>query len=323
MSTYILRRLLQMIPVFIGITIVSFSIVHLAPGSPIDLFTGPDTHPDELARLQELWGLNDPVYVQYGRWFSSFITGDLGRSFRTGDTVLNMLVSRLPNTIQLNVFSLVFALAVSIPVGIFSALRQYSIADYVATFITFFGIAMPNFWYALLLIYLFYIKLEWLPGMQMRTIGISVETHGYYWVIVDRIRHLILPTIVMGTSAMASFTRYMRASMLQVIREDYVRTARAKGLSERVVIYKHALRNSMIPLVTILTFTIPSLLAGSVVIETIFSWPGVGRTVFQAIGQRDYNIVMAFNTVMATLTLVFMLIADIAYVVVDPRIRFD
>ncbi|WP_350344393.1 ABC transporter permease [Proteinivorax tanatarense] len=323
MSTYILRRLLQMIPVFIGITIVSFSIVHLAPGSPIDIMASPETHPDDLARLEELWGLNDPVYVQYGRWFKSFVTGDFGRSFRTGEPVLEILLARLPNTIQLNLFSLIFALVIAIPVGIFSALRQYSVGDYIATFLTFFGIAMPNFWFALLLLYLFYIRLEWLPGMQMRTIGVSTETHGLFVVLVDRIRHLILPTIVMGTHSMASFTRYMRASMLQVIREDYIRTARAKGLSERVVIYKHALRNGMIPLVTILTFTIPSLLAGSVVIEQIFSWPGVGRTVFQAIGQRDYNIVMAFNTVMATLTMVFMLLADIAYVVVDPRIRFD
>ncbi|QNO15692.1 ABC transporter permease [Alkalicella caledoniensis] len=324
MKTYLIRRLLQMIPLFFGITIVSFSIVHLAPGSPVDLLAGdPNITPEDIARMEEALGLNRPIHIRYFEWVGDMVKGDFGNSFRQGKAVSALILERLPNTMILNIFALLISLSVSIPVGIFSAIRQYSLADYLATFLAFFGVAMPNFWLALLLLYLFWVRLQILPGSGRGTYGWTVESVGWHWYFIDRAKHMILPVFVLSVSTMASFTRFVRTSMLQVIREDYVRTARAKGLSERVVIYKHALRNAMIPLVTILAMSIPGLIGGSVVIEQIFSWPGVGSLSFNSVMGRDYNVVMAFNTITAMLTLVFMLLADIAYVAVDPRIRFD
>lgn len=323
MRTYLIKRFLQMIPLLIGISIISFSIMHLAPGGPLDLMISPDLTPEDMARMQERFGLNDPVHIQYFRWAGELLRGNFGISFRTGRPVIDMIMARLPHTILLNVCVMIFSLSFAIPIGVLSAVKQYSIMDTIATFVAFFGISMPNFWLGMLMIYLFAVRLGWLPTSGASTYRWTVETVGLFWVIIDRAKYLIMPTIVLGTSQMAFLTRYMRSSMLQVIREDYVRTARAKGLSERVVVYKHAMRNALIPIVTIMALMIPGLLGGSVITETIFSWPGVGLLSFNAILQRDYPIVLAFNVIGAVLTLVFMLVADILYVLVDPRIRFD
>ncbi len=312
-----------MVPLFFGITLVSFTVVHLAPGNPIQLMIDPNMSQQDIERLEEQFGFNDPIHVRYFKWAGQLVRLNFGKSFRQGRDVGGLILERLPNTMLLNFLALVFSLMVSIPVGIFSAIKQYSIADYIATFLAFFGVAMPTFWLALLLLYLFWVRLGWLPGSGRGTYGWDLDAVGLFWYIYDRARYLILPVFVSSVGTMAFFTRYVRTSMLQVIREDYVRTARAKGLSERVVIYKHALRNAMIPLVTILAMAIPGLISGSVVIEQIFSWPGVGSLTFNSVMQRDYSVVMAFNTIAAVLTLIFMLVADIAYVMVDPRIRFD
>lgn len=323
MRTYLLRRFLQMIPLFIGITIISFSIMYLAPGGPMSLMISPELTPEDTARMEEKFGLNDPAHIQYFRWAGQLLQGNFGISFRSGRRVIDLIAARLPNTILLNACVMIFSLGLAIPIGVLSAIKQYSIIDTLATFFAFCGISMPNFWLGMLMIYLFAVKLRWLPTSGASTYKWSVETVGLFWFLVDRLKYLIMPVIVLGTSQMAGLTRYMRSSMLQVIREDYVRTARAKGLAERTVIYKHAMRNALIPIVTIMAMMIPALLGGSVITETIFSWPGVGRMSFNGILERDYPIVLAFNVIGAVMTLVFMLVADILYVLVDPRIRFD
>lgn len=323
MRTYLIRRFIQMIPLLLGISIISFSVMHLAPGGPLDLMISPDLTPEDIARMQERFGLNEPVHVQYVKWFSQILQGNFGTSFRTGRPVIDMILARLPRTIQLNVAVMIFSLVLAIPIGVLSAVRQYSAMDMIATFIAFFGISMPNFWLGMLMMYLFAVRLGWLPTSGASTYRWTIETVGVFWVLIDRAKYMIMPVFVLGTSQMAFLTRYMRSSMLQVIREDYVRTARAKGLAERVVVYKHAMRNALIPIVTIMALMVPGLLGGSVIIETIFSWPGVGLLSFNAILQRDYPIVLAFNTIGAVLTLFFMIVADILYVIVDPRIRFD
>jgi len=323
MRTYIIRRLLQMIPLLIGISIVNFTIMHLAPGDPVDLLVERNATAEEKARIRELYGLNDPIYVQYFRWLSHVLRGDFGKSFVDGQSVSKTILERLPYTLYLNFLIMVVIYAVAVPIGIISALKQYSKFDHIMTTLAFLGQAVPSFWIGLILIYFFGLKLDWLPISGVGTIGLNVRTAGFWATFVDRAAHVVMPVIVVAFGSLTGVARYMRSSMLEVIRQDYVRTARAKGLPEKVVIVKHALRNALLPIVTLLGNELPLLFGGLVVIESIFSWPGIGLLSIRAIFQRDYQIVMAINMMGATLMVLGNFLADLLYVVVDPRIKYS
>ena len=256
------------------------------------------------------------------KWLTRVLKGDFGRSFIDGRPVLDHIMDRLPYTLYLNFLVMILIYLFSIPIGITSALKQYSKFDHIVTFFAFLGQALPSFWFALLLIYAVGIKSSWLPISGVATIGVSLKRYGLWAVIADRAKYLILPVTVISLGSMAGITRYMRSSMLEVIRQDYIRTARAKGLPERVVIRKHALRNALLPIVTLLGFELPLLFSGSAIIETIFSWPGLGLLSVRAVFQRDYQVVMALNMIGAFLMVAGNFLSDILYVLVDPRIKY-
>lgn len=314
---------MQMLILLVGISIVSFAIMHMAPGSPIDLLTDRTTTPQEKARIAAVYGFDKPIYIQYFKWAGQVIRGKFGNSFVTGEPVLQMIGNRLPATLLLNFLTMIIIYALAIPIGIISAVKQYSWFDHAVTLYAFLGQSMPQFWLALLLLYYVGLRFPFIQTSGMATYGMSVAQDGLWAVFVDRIRHLILPLTVVSFGSLAGITRYMRASMLEVINQDYVRTARAKGLSQRKVILKHAFRNALLPIVTLIGFELPILFGGSIVIETIFSWPGVGLLAWQAVMQRDYQVVMAFNMLGASLMVVGNFLADMLYLVVDPRIKYN
>lgn len=323
MSEYIIRRLLQMIVLLFGISLVSFTIMQLAPGDPIDLLTDRSATAEDKARIAARYGFDRPIYIQYTKWLGHVLRGDFGRSFITGQPVLQMIGERLPATLYLNFITLIIIYILAIPIGIISALKQYSVFDHGVTFFAFLGQAMPAFWFALLLIYFVGLRFDFIEIAGMATYGIDFSTSPFWTVIVDRIKYLIMPLIVLGLGSLAAITRYMRASMLEVVNQDYVRTARAKGVPEKVVVLKHALRNALLPIITLLGFELPILFSGAVIIEMIFSWPGIGLLSLRAIFQRDYQVVMAFNLIGATLMVVGTFLADMLYMVVDPRIKYN
>lgn len=312
-----------MIPLLIGISILNFAIMHLAPGDPIDLLVERNATAEERARIKALYGLNDPIPVQYVRWMTQVLKGDLGRSFVDGQPVAKSILERLPYTLYLNFLIMIVIYVVAIPIGIISALRQYSKFDHAMTTLAFLGQAVPSFWIGLILIYTFGLKLDLLPISGIGTIGLNVRTAGFWKTFVDRAAHVIMPVFVVAFGSMTGVARYMRSSMLEVVRQDYVRTARAKGLPEKVVIIKHAMRNAFLPIVTLLGNELPLLFGGMVVIESIFSWPGIGLLSIRAIFQRDYQIVMAVNMMGAVLMVIGNFLADLLYVVVDPRIKYS
>lgn len=323
MLRYLRRRLAQMFIILIGISLVSFFIMHLAPGSPIDLLVERNAPHAEKERIAKIYGLDKPVYVQYFKWVGQMLKGDFGRSFQSGEPVLQIILDRLPYTLYLNLVVMFILYLLAIPIGIISALKQYSWVDHAVTLFAFIGQSMPAFWLAMLLIYFVAIPVPWLRISGVATYGINIKNSPFFIVVLDRMRYLLLPAIVIIFTNIAGLARYMRSSMLEVIRQDYVRTARAKGLSERTVNYKHALRNALLPIVTLVGFELPILFSGSFILEVIFSWPGLGLAAMRAITQRDYMVIMAFNTIGATLTVVGTFLADILYVAVDPRIRYD
>ena len=321
LHTYVLKRLVGLIPTLLLITLCTFMIIKIAPGDPILMFmdTMEADQMEDLERLRERMGLHDPLHVQYWRWMTNFFTGDFGQSIAARRPVLELILERLPATLLLTAAALVFSLVISIPVGIISAVRQYSLVDNLVTTFAFFGIAMPNFWLGLLMIWLFSIYLGVLPSGGMGTIGVSGGWAGF----LDTGRHLILPMIVLGTASMAGFTRYMRSSVLEVLNEDYIRTAKAKGLSERVVLYKHALKNAFIPMATLLGFRLRMFISGSLITEQIFAWPGLGWYTWHSVNRRDYPVMMGILTFAACLTLIGNLLADVSYAFLDPQIRYS
>lgn len=323
MLRYIIRRAGQALILLVGISIISFSIMYLAPGDPIRLLADRNAPPHEIARIRQVYGLDDPVYVQYWRWVTKAVRGDFGNSLISGQPVWDMIMERMPNTVYLNLIVAIIIYAMALPIGIISAMKQYSWFDHLATLFSFIGRCMPGFFFAMLLIYFVAIPVEWIPISGMATYGVNFGTSPFLTVVIDRARYLILPTIVLAFGGMAGLVRFMRASMLEVKKQDYVRTARAKGLTERVVVYTHALRNALLPIVTMVGFEIPILFSGAFIIEVIFSWPGVGMLGMRAITQRDYPVVMAFNTIGAVLMVLGNFVADMLYVVVDPRIKYD
>ena len=324
MTSYLVRRVLGLIPLLIGITFVSFFVIQLAPGSPVDVATdlNPKASAEVRERLQKTFGLDQPLHVQYGQWLGRISRGDFGRSFAPHNRqVAEMIREALPVTLLLNVMSLCLIMGIGIPIGVLSATRQYSLPDRITTVFVFIGFAMPGFWFALLCMLLFGVELGWLPISGLQSLDYEMLTLPQK--ILDRARHLILPVGIAGLTGLAGISRYMRSSMLEVVRQDFVRTARAKGLPERVVVFRHALRNALTPIITLVGLYIPFLFSGTVFIETVFAWPGMGRTIVDAIGTRDYPLIMASSFFFATTVIVANLVADVLYAVVDPRIRYE
>jgi len=322
MLVYLLRRVVGLVPLLIGITFISFFVIQLAPGSPVELMTdmNPDASPELRQKLEEYWGLDDPIHIQYFNWVKRVAVGDFGVSFSTDRRpVADKIRQALPITLLLNVMSLALIMLVSIPIGVYSATNPYTFGDRTATVFVFLGFAMPTFWLALLCMMLFGVELGWLPISGLTSL--DHESMSFVGRVVDRVRHLILPVSIASITSLAGLSRYMRSSMLEVVRQDYITTARAKGLSERTVIYRHALRNALLPVVTILGLSIPGLIGGSVIFETIFAIPGMGRLFYDGVLQRDYMVVMGVLVIGAVLTLLGNLLADVMYAVVDPRLR--
>ncbi len=324
MLWYALRRLVLALPLLLGITFITFAVIHLAPGEPVDLQAG-DLNAKSSAQarqlLREMYGLDKPLAVQYWNWLGRLVRLDFGRSFAPdGRPVLQKIGERLPVTLLLNIVELLIIVALSVPIGMYSATRQYSTFDKVTTIFVFVGFATPDFWLALLLMILFGTELGWLPISGLRSL--NWEYLSFWRQQWDFLSHLILPILVATFGGLAGFSRYMRQSMLEVVRQDYIQSARAKGLAEGVVIGKHALRNALLPLVTILGLSLPGLIGGSVIVESIFAIPGMGQLMVQAVFERDYPVIMGNLVIVASLTLVANLVADLAYGLVDPRIRF-
>ena len=306
----------------VGISFVSFVVIQLAPGSPVERLTdlNPKASPEVAERLEKMYGLDKPLHVQYWRWLKRMAVGDFGTSFGTDRRpVIDKISEALPVTLLLNVLSLTMILAIGIPIGIYSATRQYSVVDRVATVFVFLGFAMPTFWFALLCMLLFGIQLGWLPISGLTSLDHQVLSPAAK--VADYASHLVLPVAVSALTGLAGISRYMRSSMLEVIRQDFITTARAKGLSERVVIYRHALRNALLPVITILGLSLPALIGGAVIFETIFAIPGMGRLFYDSVLARDYPLVMGILIIGAILTLVGNLIADVSYAIADPRLR--
>jgi peptide/nickel transport system permease protein len=325
MIGYLVRRLLGAIPLLLGILTIIFFVVHLAPGDPTARFFNPNVSPEVIEQMRRNLGLDQPLHIQYWKWLTAFLTGDFGYSFGQMRPIGEILPEVLWNTLQLTLVSLVVIFVVGMLIGIVQAVRQYSLADNVLTFLALFFYSMPSFWFALMLILILSLRAGqegWLlqfPASGMTSIDYEYLSTGGK--ISDRLMHLILPSIALGIGSAAGVARYMRGSMLEVIHQDFIRTARAKGLSERKVIFKHALRNALIPIITLIGLYLPFLLSGAVLVETIFAWPGMGRAIVEAILARDYPMVMATSFVIAAIVVLGNLLSDVLYAVVDPRIR--
>lgn len=315
MLQYVVRRIAIAIPVLFGVTIFNFVIMHLAPGNPVDMFVNPFATAADIAIKKQQLGLDDPIWLQYIRWLQNLVQGDFGYSFSTYEPVTQMISVRVGPTFLLMGSSLLLAYLIAIPIGIVSAIRQYSTIDYTATTLSFLGVSIPHFFMGLGAIYMFAVVWPIFPTGGMNQLG---GGGGF----VDTFQHLVLPAIVLGTGIAGNMVRYVRSSMLEVLGQDYLRTARAKGLKEFVVTNKHALRNAMIPILTIMGMDIPLLVGGAVVTEQIFQWPGLGQLTIQSINSRDYPTLMAINFIAAGVVLLANLLTDLMYSVVDPRIKY-
>ena len=311
-----------MIPVLLGITIISFVISHLAPGKPttLDQALNPKVSPEIRLRMVKLYGLDRPVHVQYLEWTKRLFRFDFGNSFSDGRPVLDKILERIPLTVTINFLSLIFVFLVAIPLGIKAALKPGRRFDNFTTILAFILFAMPTFWLALLLMQFFCITLGWLPISGIKSLDFEYFSLGRK--VWDISWHLILPVFVSSLGSLAVISRYMRSSMMEALNQPYIYTARAKGLSQSQVVYKHALRNASLPIVTIIGLSIPGLLGGSVIFESIFALPGLGRLFYEAVMMRDYPLIMAEVVLGAVLTMLGNLIADISYAYVDPRIRY-
>lgn len=319
---YLIKRIISSIPILLGITIITFFIMHLTPGKPTDLMTDMNIKVTAEAkeRLQQLYGLNKPIYVQYIDWVKRLVFFDFGNSFRDSRPARNKILERLPATILLNFLSLFFICLISIPLGIYSAVKKDSVIDKGITIILFISFSVPSFWLALIFMILFGVQLGWLPISGLYSFDFNNMT--IIMKILDISKHLILPVAVSVITSLAILSRYTRSGMLEVLKQDYIKTAYAKGLTEKQVILRHALKNALLPMITIIGLSIPGLIGGSFIFETIFSYPGIGRLGYEAVMARDYPVVMGIATLTAVLTLLGNIIADISYTYADPRIKY-
>jgi peptide/nickel transport system permease protein len=318
MAGYIARRLLQSLPILIGVAVISFSLVHLAPGEPIDRFRTPTVRPEQLEGLIRLYGLDRPVVEQFWSWISTYVQiwrpEAWGYSFLDGQPVLAKIGERIPATLLLGGTALLVTVLLAIPLGILAAVRQYSWADRLITSLATIGYSIPSFLLGLYLLFYGGVVLGWFPLFGMESFGREGDPLDIGW-------HLVLPVASLAIQQVAGWSRYVRASMLEILHQDFVRTAHANGLPARRVTFKHALRNALIPIITLVGLTIPTLLGGAAITETIFSWPGVGLMGVDAVAQRDYPVVLAFVMIGAVGVIVGNLLADLAYAVADPRIK--
>ena len=305
MKNFFLNKLLFTFPTIFGVVTLVFLIIHLIPGDPVEIMLGETATLTDKAKLRADLGLDLPISVQYFRFITNLVQGDFGMSFHFRQPAFDLIIKRLPATIELSLGALVVALMISVPLGILSAAKQYSFIDQTSLFVALLGVSMPNFWLGPLLIIIFSINLGWLP----------VSGRG-------DITHLLLPAITLGSSMAAILTRMIRSSLLDILNEEYIKTARAKGLPEQIILFKHALRNALLPVVTILGLQFGSLLAGSIITETIFSWPGIGRLTIQAIISRDYALVQGCVMIIALGYVFINLLTDLLYVWIDPRIKY-
>ncbi len=324
MARYILKRLLQAIPLLLGIATITFIIVRLAPGDPMDMYMEQrfqrDVDPAVIELLRKKYGLDQPLPVQYAKWIGNIVRGDLGESFRYRRPVATLIAERVPYTLQLAALALVMDALIGIALGIFSAVKQYSRADKAITLGSLVVYSIPGFWLALMLVLAFSVNLGWFPTSQTRSLDYELLSAGGK--VADRLWHLVLPVFVLGIASAAGTARYMRTKLLDVLSEEYVLAARARGLSERTVILQHALRNALIPIVTIYGLALPFLLGGAVLIEKVFAWPGMGLLAVEAIGARDYPVIMATSMIAAVLVVLGNLLADVTYALVDPRVSY-
>lgn len=315
MSKYIIKRILIAIPVLIGITIIDYAIMCLA-GSPLEMLQGPRVSEAAVEAKKIALGLDKPFYVQYFIWLWQLLQGNMGYSIKSYQSVSSMIASHLGPTLLLMGISLIVSLLMAVPAGIYSAIHQYSKGDYTVVTLSFLGSSIPGFFLSLLLIYVFTIKLGWLPSSGMTTLG----TEGG---AADVAKHMVMPVLVLATSMAGSNIRYIRSAVLEILQQDYLRTARAKGIGRFKVIYKHALRNALVPIVTVIGMEIPVLFGGAVIIEQVFSWPGLGLMTMNAITGRDYPVIMGVCLLSAVVVLLANLITDILYALADPTIQLD
>lgn len=316
MKKYLTKRLLIGIVVLFFITFLSFLIINLSPGDPATLYVSPDATEAQIEQTREKLGLNKPLLIRYIYWLTDFLRGNLGISFATRQPVANMLLERVGPTLLLMGISLLVAYLIAIPLGIYSAVNQKTWVDYLITGTSFLGVSIPNFFLGLFLIYVFAVQLRWLPTGGMQVLG---SDGGF----LERARHLILPVLVIATTISANMIRYVRSSMIEVFGENYLRTAKAKGLKPRQIIFRHGVRNALVPIITIIGTDIPKLIGGAIVTEQIFQWPGLGALTISSIQARDYNVLMAITLLSAIAVLTANILTDIFYAIADPRIRFS
>ncbi len=322
MFKYIIHRVVQMIPIIVLISVLVFTLLTSMPGDPLDrmLEDNPDFTYEDYMRLRSIYGLDDPVYIRYFKWASQVIQGQLGYSRQYKIPVQNLVLPRLQNTLILSISALALALVVALILGIVSAVKQYSAIDYGSMAFAFFGFSVPNFWLGLMLIVFFSVNLHLLPPGGIMSSDVQP---GFWNQATDRLKYLIMPVVVTSFAEMASWTRYTRNSLLDVLQLDYLRTARAKGLTEQSVVVKHALKNSLLPLITVIGASFARFFAGAVITETVFSYPGMGKLLFDSVMGNDFVVSMAILMILAFMVLWGNLIADVLYGVVDPRIRYD
>ena len=333
MLGYLLRRVIATIPVVVLISLLVFLLIHAAPGDPADLLLSEEASPQDIADARRRWGLDQPIYVQYLRFLANILSGDLGTSFRYADPVITLIGERLPATIELAIASLLIAIILGIPLGVWAGAKPNSSADNFGSMFGFFGISMPNFWFGIMLILVISGYFNWLPSSGRSTYGVAQGSETGFYIIQslaagnmkaawDGIKYVIMPAIALGTGMMGLIMRVTRSSVLEIMNEDYVRTARAKGLGERTVLWRHVMRNALVPIITVVGLELGTLLSGSIIVETVFAWPGSGSLLIAAIQSRDYPLIT--GTVL-TYTIAFVAInftIDILYALIDPRIRF-
>lgn len=327
MTRYIVRRLLQLVPILWLISVLVFVLLQLTPGDPTAaLEDNPNITAEDRARFEEQLGLNDPLHIKYLKWSRNILQGNWGISIATKRPVMEEIGSRLPNTLRLMVTAQITTVLIAVPLGIISAVKQYSIFDHITTSFAFFGQSIPVFWFGLLLIMIFSLTLKTADGGPLLPGGGMYDLRQYEAdtaPLSNRIRHMILPVSMLTMVGLGTYTRYTRGSMLEVLKQDYLRTARAKGQKERWVVLIHALKNAAIPIITILALDLPTMFGGALFTETIFSWPGMGRLFIRSAERSDYDLLMGIILINALLILIFNLLADIFYAVLDPRVRYD
>ena len=314
MIKMILKRIFQLIPVLLITMSMTFVITRVLPGNPAVSILGPQATAEDIAKMEEEMGLHDPMPVQYINYMKRILTGDLGTSYRYNRPVADLIFEKLPNTLQIALASLIIALLIGVPVGIISAVKQYSVFDYISMIAALIGVSMPSFWLGLMLVLIFSVNLGWFP-----TMGMGAISNG----IGDVISHLFLPSLCLSFGSMANFARISRSSMLEVIDQDYMKAVRAKGIRENVVIIKHGLKNALPPIVTVLGMRIAALMTGAIMIETIFAWPGIGRLIVDAINNNDFEMIQGTVLFMAILYVTVNLVVDIIYLYINPKVSYE